>query len=98
MDFPIEGRTIVECYCARVPLLKQFKLSDDGVDEAINLAKKLATSFRDLVFPNDLFPYFHMCESDNKHKDRQRKREPKRSTNDHHPRKWERATGIQTEH
>ena len=47
LDFPVEGRTIVECYCALVPLLRQFKLSDDNVDEAINFAKKLATSFRE---------------------------------------------------
>ena len=50
VDFPIEGRTIVECYCALVPLLRQFKLSHDNVDEAFNLAKKVATSFWEICF------------------------------------------------
>ena len=65
VDFLIEGRTIVECYCRLVPRLRQFKLSDDNLDEAINLAKKPATSFREIwCSPNDLLPYFHMCESE----------------------------------
>ena len=68
VDFCIKERTIVECYCALVPLLRQSMLSDDNAHEAINLAKKLATSFREIwCSPNDLFPYFHMCDSESEH-------------------------------